>query len=250
MALSGPDRGELPPFRAAIVGLGQQAKEDHLPGLASSEFAELVAVCDLNAEVVREAQYAHGVNGYTDIAVLFESEQLDFVIVAVPHHAGREVIECAAKHGVHVLKEKPFATTLVEARDLARLCQDSGVELMVTLQRRFNPIYTTFCQLVDQIGRPFVVDAEYIFFADDPAPGWRGDVALAGGGCIIDMGYHMIDMLLWYFGLPIGVLAQFSANARPDLSYDAEDTASLLLAYESGMFGTVLREFNLWKHLR
>ncbi|MGH8933230.1 MAG: Gfo/Idh/MocA family protein [Egibacteraceae bacterium] len=93
----------------------------------------------------------------------------------------------------------------------------------VTLQRRFNPIYTTFCQLYDQIGRPFVLDAEYTVYTDDPASGWRGDVSLAGGGCIIDMGYHMIDMLLWYFGLPDRVLAGFSAAARPDLDYDAED---------------------------
>lgn len=223
-----------------MIGLGKQAREDHLPGLLGSEFAELVAVCDVDAETVREIQYEQRVHGYTNFRELFESEDLDFVIVAVPHFAGRDVIECALERGVHVLKEKPFATSLAEAYGLVRLCEDAGVELMVTLQRRFNPIYTTFCQLYDQIGRPFVIDAEYTIYTEDPASGWRGEVSLAGGGCIIDMGYHMIDMLLWYFGLPDRVLADFSAAARPDLYYDAEDTASILFGYDSGLFGTVL----------
>ncbi|MFJ2808047.1 Gfo/Idh/MocA family oxidoreductase [Kitasatospora sp. NPDC087271] len=57
---------------------------------------------------------------------------LDFVIVAVPHHAGRAAIEECAVRGVHVLKEKPFATSLPEARELASICQQAQVELMVT----------------------------------------------------------------------------------------------------------------------
>jgi predicted dehydrogenase len=66
-------------------------------------------------------------------------EALDLVVVCVPHHIGRQVVECAAEHGVHVLKEKPFATSLADARELAETCAGAGIELMVTLQRRFNP---------------------------------------------------------------------------------------------------------------
>lgn len=101
------------------------------------------------------------------------------------------------------------------------------------------PIYSTFHQLYDQIGQPFLIDAAYTMSVD-PAAGWRGQRCLAGGGCIIDMGYHVIDMLLWYFGLPDRVLAQYSATARPELDYDAEDTAYILFGFDSGLVGTVL----------
>lgn len=74
----------------------------------------------------------------------------------------------------------------------------------------------------------------------DPSDGWRGRTAQAGGGCIIDMGYHLIDMLLWYFGLPDRVLADMSMNARPDRSYDAEDTALIHFSYDSGLYGSLL----------
>ncbi|WP_326829617.1 Gfo/Idh/MocA family oxidoreductase [Streptosporangium sp. NBC_01810] len=227
-------------LRAGVVGLGKQALDDHIPGLRSSDGAELVAICDENSEIVREHQYQLRVNGYTDFREMFRTEQLDMVIVTVPHHIGRTVIETAAEYRIHVLKEKPFATSMSEAQELAKQCEESGIQLMVTLQRRFNPIYTSFTQLADQIGTPFVVDAQYTLFIDDPSEGWRGLTAKAGGGCIIDMGYHLIDMILWYFGLPDRVLADVSVGARPDREYDAEDTALIHFGYDSGLYGSLL----------
>lgn len=226
-------------LRAGIVGLGRQARDDHLPALLASDMVDLVAVCDTDVQRVAEVRGEFEVAGHHDVTAMLASEDLDFVVVAVPHQSGREVITAAAEHRVHVLKEKPFATSLTEARELAVTCARSGVELMVTLQRRFNPIYSTFHQLYDQIGQPFLIDAAYTMSVD-PAAGWRGQRCLAGGGCIIDMGYHVIDMLLWYFGLPDRVLAQYSATARPELDYDAEDTAHILFGFDSGLVGTVL----------
>lgn len=227
-------------LRAGVIGLGRQALDDHIPGLLGSDGAELVAVCDADTTVLLEQQYRLGVVGYPDVEAMFASEELDFVIVCVPHHAGRQIIESAAGHGVHVLKEKPFATSLIEAKGLVAHCEQAGVELMVTLQRRFNPIYTSFTQLADQIGTPFVVDASYTLHTADPSDGWRGHTAHAGGGCVIDMGYHLIDMLLWYFGIPDRIVADISTSARPDRNYDAEDTALVHFGYDSGLYGSLL----------
>lgn len=227
------------PLRAAVVGLGKQSLEDHIPALVGNSDVELVAVCDPDGRQVHALPTGYDGPMYRDVSHMIEVERPNFLVVAVPHHAGGQVVEAAARAGVHVMKEKPFATNLDEARRLAELCKKSGIELMVTLQRRFNPIYSTFPQLLDQIGRTFFVEGTYTMNVD-PAAGWRGSTAKAGGGCIIDMGYHMIDMLLWYFGLPDRVSAQFSAVARPDLEYDAEDTASISFSYDSGPFGTLL----------
>jgi predicted dehydrogenase len=227
-------------MRAGVVGIGKQALSDHIPGLLAADSAELAAICDEDPEVVREQRYQLRVPGYTDFREMLASENLDLVVVTVPHHAGRQVIEAAAGSHVHVLKEKPFATSADEARELAGICEKAGIQLMVTLQRRFNPIYTSFVQLADQIGTPFVVDAQYTMHIPDPSEGWRGLAAKAGGGCIIDMGYHLIDMILWYFGQPDRILADISALARPDRDYDAEDTALIHFAYDSGLYGSLL----------
>ncbi|MFJ8430786.1 Gfo/Idh/MocA family protein [Kitasatospora sp. NPDC094019] len=226
--------------RVAVIGLGHQALEDHLPGLLGSSRAELVAICDNNPGTLRQRQEALRVPGFTRAGELLDALSPDFAVVAVPHHAGREVVQECAARGVHILKEKPFATSVEEARELARVCEAGQVELMVTLQRRFNPIHSSVAGLLDQIGTPFLIDGQYTFHTDDPGGGWRGNVRQAGGGCIIDMGYHLIDLLLWYFGMPNRVIAEFSTAAVPGAGYDAEDTAVIQLGYDTGLYGSVL----------
>ena len=161
-------------LKSAIIGLGHQAIEDHIPGIKDSQFASLEAICDVNEKKLKEWKDKLGVPGFTDYGELFDSIDLDFIIAAVPHNEYRGIIEEAAKRHLHVLKEKPFARNLEEALYFKKLCDENDIELMVTLQRRFNPIYTTFFQLKDQIGEPFFVDMKYTLFVDKPHEGWRG----------------------------------------------------------------------------
>ncbi|MFC4516309.1 Gfo/Idh/MocA family protein [Streptomyces ehimensis] len=226
--------------RAAVVGLGVQARKDHLPGLVECRLADLVAVCDVDTGQAAAVAGTWQVPGYTDLPAMLDAVRPDFVIAAVPHHAGREVVETCAGAGVHVMKEKPFATDPHEAADLAALCGKAGTELMVTVQRRFHPVYAAALQMLEQVGTPYLVEGRYTFHCPDPAAGWRGRAQLAGGGCLADMGYHLIDLLLWYLGLPDRVLADTSYAAAPGADYDAEDTALVHLAYDSGLYGSLL----------
>lgn len=226
-------------LKSAVVGLGHQAIEDHIPGLRDSQFASLEAICDIDEEKLKEWQDKLKVPGFTNYKELFDSTELDFVVAATPHDVYRGIIEEASKRHLHIFKEKPFARNLEEALYFKKLCDEGGIQLTTTLQRRFNPIYTTFFQLKDQIGDLFFVDVKYTIFVEGPHEGWRGQRDSAGGGCIVDMGYHMIDMIIWYFGLPDNVHAEFSAKAKPEEKYDAEDTAFVLFSYEDGLHGSL-----------
>lgn len=229
-------------LKAAVIGVGHQGIEDHIPSLTDSSMADLVAICDSNPASLEKARRELGVEvpGFADCRELFAQTEMDFVIVALPHGEYGDVIEEASRHSVHILKEKPFARNLEEAMFIKRACDERGIKLMTTLQRRFNPIYTSFPQLVDQIGAPFFLDIRYTLFVDEPGAGWRGSRSLAGGGCIIDMGYHMIDLLIWYFGLPTSVHAECSTNAVCEEAYDAEDTAAIDFSFESGLHGVMI----------
>ncbi|GAA2127579.1 Gfo/Idh/MocA family oxidoreductase [Streptomyces synnematoformans] len=226
--------------RAAVVGLGSQAREDHLPALVDCQFARLAAVCDTDKTAVGGQAVSWRVPGYTSLVRMLAEVRPDFVIAAVPHHAGRQVIETCAAAGVHVMKEKPFATNPAEAAELAAACAKADIVLMVTVQRRFHPIYTAALQLLEQIGTPYLVEGRYTFRCPDPSAGWRGQRTLAGGGALMDMGYHLIDLLIWYLGLPDRVLADLSTAAAPHADYDAEDTALVHLSYDSGLYGSLL----------
>ncbi|GAB3671814.1 Gfo/Idh/MocA family oxidoreductase [Saccharopolyspora tripterygii] len=201
--------------RVGVIGLGHQARTDHLPAVTASDHVELAAICDSDPDTLANVGREYTVPAYRDAAAMFTEQNLDFVVVAVPHHAGAPIIRTAAEHGVHVLKEKPLATSLPEARALAACSAEAGIEVMVTMQRRFNPIYVAFNDLAERVGRLYHLHATYTLSVN-PADGWRGHARLAGGGCLLDMGYHV------------------------EYDYDAEDTATLTLGYNSGMVGTVL----------
>lgn len=228
-------------LKVALIGVGKQSIEDHLPALKNSTMVELTAIQDIDPKVAKEWGNKLGVAAYTSLPDLLKRHKVDFAIVAVPHDQYIKIIEELAKNHVHILKEKPLALNFDESLKMRNIILKSNVELMVTLQRRFNPIFSTFTQLMKRIGQPFFVEAKYTMFVDNPDKGWRGKKDSAGGGCLIDMGYHIIDLIIWYFGLPDNLHAEFRTLAKPLKYYDAEDTATVLFRYsEKGLFGTLL----------
>lgn len=224
-------------YRAAVIGLGKQAKDTHIPALIESQRAELVAVCDTNQAQSERIASELDVRGYADHVKMLDSEHLDFVIVAAPHNAHSLIAADAAARSVHIIQEKPVALSAAEASELVHMAGAAHIEIMIATQRRFSPIYTSFFHMADSIGSPFFLDARYTMYVTEPHAGWRGSRSLAGGGCIIDMGYHLIDLMTWYFGLPASVSATLSARAVEGQVYDAEDTASLLLTWRNGLHG-------------
>lgn len=229
-------------LKVGVIGLGKQALDDHIPALFAVDDVELVAVADINKNKLDKFLAEHpSVRGYKNAHDLYESNILDFVIIVLPHHLHLEATKEALQKNIHVLKEKPFAISLSDAREINAMAQEHNCQVSVTLQRRFNPIYETFFQLVEKIGQPFYIEVKYTLFVENPDEGWRGDKNLAGGGCLIDMGYHMIDLLIWYFGLPDGVFAEISCHAKDRCNYTAEDSAGLFFTYKNkGMWGTLL----------
>jgi len=227
-------------FNVGIIGLGHQASEDHIPGVLSSDLVELKAVCDIDNVKVKEYEEKLGVNGYTSYIEMINKEILDFVIIATPHWTHKKIIEDVARKGIHILKEKPFAENLKDAFEIKEICDNNKIKLMITLQRRFNPIYNSFIQLIDQIGKVSLIEMKYTFFVEDPHKGWRGMKKTAGGGCVLDMGYHIVDMLLWYFGLPDEVYAALSSVQINNDGADVEDEALVVFKYDKKINGSLI----------
>ncbi len=229
-------------MKVGVIGLGHQSLEDHIPAIKSSQDVELVGVVENDKKKLKLFLGENkGIKGFDNFNDLIKKTKPDFVVIAVPHYLHYEIAKKAIENKVHILKEKPFAISLKEARELDNLARRNNVQISVTLQRRFNPIYSTFFQFIDKIGTPFYVEAKYTFFTDKPHKGWRGEKKLAGGGCLIDMGYHMIDLLMWYFGLPDLIFSETSCNAKEDINYDAEDTSQVLFRYcERNLWGSLL----------
>lgn len=115
---------------------------------------------------------------------------------------------------------------------------------MVAVMRRFHPVFTTFWQMRRQIGRVYAIEARQSLNIERLDLGWRASRAQAGGGALLDLGYHLIDLFQWYFGLPSTVSARTGNAAREKQNYDVEDTAFVLFDYVkeniSAVSGTIV----------
>lgn len=178
------------------IRLGRQFVE-----LADSE---LVALADVDAEGLREAGEELGVPEsaqYTDYEEMLDTESLDAVGIATPNGLHYEQATAALDRDLHVLCEKPLATTVTDALELTQRAEANDQTVMVGYQRHLNPAYSLARErwaLGDRDPR-FVTGEithdwrSYYEMMDD----WRMDPELSGGGHLINVGTHVIDAILW-----------------------------------------------------
>lgn len=223
------------PVSLIVVGLGHQSVDDHLPAIRQTDMLRLLGVIDVDSSRARAIGAAEGVPFAGDTTTLLANleEPPDAALVAVPHASYLPLIAELVEHGIHIIKEKPFATSIADAVALSRLVAASEVSLQVTLQRRFNPVYRSFEQLIKRIGKLHSIEARYTMNVCQLDEGWRASRLFAGGGALIDLGYHYIDLIVWYFGLPDSVMCRMSRGNRDGQAYDVEDTALMQFAYNT-----------------
>jgi len=217
----------------SIVGLGNQAQKEYLPIVINSKEYELISICDTNQKTLDNTLNNYKVKGFDSIEKLLKYKKPDLVIIAIPHKYYLDVIKKFAKEGVHIIKEKPFATSMEEAIELDKVIKDNSIFLGITLQRRFNPMFIEFKNQIQNIGKIFLIEGIYGLNIPKLDEGWRAEYDLAKGGALLDMGYHSIDLLIWYMGLPNSITARMSRGNRENQIYDVEDTVSLNFEYNN-----------------
>lgn len=216
-----------------VIGLGHQSIEDHLPAIRESKKYNLVGVVDIDEEHAKKiAKEYDTVSAQTYLKLRSKiSIKIDVALIAVPHSEYLKIIKEVAADKVDIIKEKPFAISLKEASELKDIVEKNNISLFVTLQRRYNPIFKSFEQLVKRIGKIYAIEARYTMNIADISIGWRAVKDVAYGGALADMGYHYVDLLVWYFGLPDSITCKISTGNRKNQQYDVEDTAFIDFSY-------------------
>lgn len=139
--------------RIGIVGIGWWATFNHIPTIAETPEAEVVAICDLDKERLRIAGEKFGIaNRYTDLAAMLAAERLDGIMISTPHVAHTAPAIAALDAGAHVLIEKPMATTAADGRAIAAAARKAGREVLVPTGLNFEE-YTTRAREWVQSGR-------------------------------------------------------------------------------------------------
>ena len=211
-----------------------------------SDVMEPVAVCDNNAEIAKRVADEFKVDAHTDYKELCKRGDLDAVIMALPHYLYGEVVTYALENGLLVFKEKPFAKTLSDAKMMVDAAKKNKKQLFLAGQNKFSPTFIKGTEIVDSgaLGDLFLTRGTIIYRwggAIDGVWSWRGKEELSGGVAIIDAGWHILDMVHWYRGLPSAVYASTGTmKGAPKADYDVDDKAILILEYPDGGIASIV----------
>lgn len=248
-------------LKIGIIGSGGIAQACHMPGYASMpDLCEMVAVCDVNPDAAKKAAEAFGVPKiYSDYRRLIDDMEIDAVSVATPNAYHLQPTVEALQAGKHVLCEKPLAMNAEEGKQMCRAAKDAGKILQVGLQLRFSGPALFMKQFIDQghMGQIYYARAQALRRRGVPGWGVFIDKEKQGGGPLIDIGVHILDLTLTMMGYPKPVSASGKTwdylGKNPDLynawgDYDrskftVEDFAVGLIKFEDGSTVTLESSF-------
>jgi len=239
-------------LKIGIIGSGSIAQVNHMPAYASMpDLCEIVAVCDVNPETAQKAAEKFGVaKTYVDYRKLLEDPEIDAVTIATPNAFHLHPTVDALKAGKHVLCEKPLAMNAAEAKLMCRAAKEAGKILQVGLQLRFSGPAIFLKQYIDHghMGQIYYARAQALRRRGVPSWGVFIDKEKQGGGPLIDIGVHILDLTLSFMGYPKPVSVSGATwhhlGKNPDLAnawgdYDrgkftVEDFAVGLIKFQDG----------------
>jgi predicted dehydrogenase len=228
-------------LRVGLIGCGKIARM-HAQGFqTASDLAEVVVCCDEREEQAQAMALSLGsaeaVTRWQDVV---EREDIDAVDVCLPHYLHAPVVISAVQAGKHVLVEKPLATNLAEAMAMVDAADQAGTVLMVGQHQRFMPDHRHIKALLDKgvIGRVLAVrvDGSQLLSDEYPSGHWLFSKAQAGGGIVISVAVHKIDLLRYLLG-EIRRVASFQSISGLNVGMEGEDIAAISLEFENRTVG-------------
>lgn len=252
-------------IKVGVIGVGS-ISHCHITGYLANPDVELYAFCDINEEQLKAMGEKYGVERlYTKAEDMLALPEIDAVSVCTWNAAHAPCTIAALNAGKHVLCEKPMAMSVEEGLAMQEAAEKNGKLLMIGFVRR----YGNDCKILkdfidnDHFGDLYYTKATYLRRNGNPG-GWFGDLRYSGGGPLIDLGVHVIDLVRYLLGNPKPVsvyAATFKklldrpgikdkagytpSHAIPDLKCDVEDMATALIRFDNGAVLNVEASFSL-----
>lgn len=239
------------PIKVGIIGCGAIGQRRHIPEIVANPDAKLVAICDANEARVKEIAAQYGCKAYTDYKQMLASEKLDAAIVCGPNklHAPQTLDVLAA--GLHVLCEKPMATTREEAQAMIAAAKKAGKNLMVGHNQRLMAPHVCAKRILDsgRLGKvlsfrtAFAHPGPEYWSVDNNANTWFFKKGVASMGVTGDLGVHKADLVRWLLGQEFtevsAVITTLDKRYPDGTLIDIDDNAILTLKSKDGVVGTV-----------
>jgi UDP-N-acetyl-2-amino-2-deoxyglucuronate dehydrogenase len=230
-----------------ILG-GGSISETHARAAAAVPDLRVVAVCGRDAARVSALAEKHGAAPFTDVEAFLRHRPMEIVAIGTPSGVHADDVEAAARHGLHVLCEKPLDVTTARIDRMLAAVERAGVTLGVFFQDRSTPdlMDVKDALVAGRLGRPILADARVKWYRPPEYYAqslWRGTWALDGGGALMNQGVHTVDLLLWLLGDVRRVYARTLAALH---AIEVEDTAVAVLEFANGAVATLEATTAAW----
>lgn len=229
-----------------VIGCGGIADRRTIPGMMLANNAELVAVMDANMDAAKKVKEKYNATyAFDTVEELLALEEIEAVYIASPVFCHKEQALAAAKAKKHILLEKPMALTSQDSEEILEACEQAGVKVGVGLMMRFHSYHQKMKELISEgkLGEIVSMRAQLTCWYPEIEGNWRQNKKLSGGGALMDMGIHCIDLLQYISGLQAKEVAGFAGNQT--FQYNADDSASVVMKMKNGAFAYVDANFNI-----
>src|SRR5690625_1752985 len=232
-------------LKVGVIGCGSIAKFRHLPEYEGNKDVEIVAVCDIIEERVKETAEVYGAKAYTDYKELLADDSIDVISVCLPNYLHAPVSIAASNAGKHVLCEKPMATSREEAEAMIEAAAKNNKKLMIGHNQRFVSSHEKAREIIasGEIGKIYSFRTAFGHpgpeaWSIDGRDSWFFNKEEAFIGAMGDLGVHKTDLMRYILGEEFVETAGFvETNAKADT--DIDDNAVCVLKTESGIIGTL-----------
>ncbi len=227
-------------IRIAVVGCGRIAK-NHFASIKSHvDSTELVAVCDIDQQVLASTIQEHGVKGYQRLEDMLQQEQLDLVVLCTPSGLHSAQAQLVAKYKINVMTEKPMATRWHDGVNMVKACDEALVRLFVVKQNRRNATLQLLKSAVEKerFGRIYMVNINVFWTRPQEyydSAKWRGTWEF-DGGAFMNQASHYVDLVDWLIG-PVESLQAYTGTLARNI--EVEDTGVVSVKWRSGALGSM-----------
>lgn len=232
-------------LKVGVIGCGSISQYRHLPEYEANPYVQIVAVCDSNKKRAKEIANKYGVNMYTDYNELINCEELDAVSVCTPNDLHASISIVALQSGIHVLCEKPMATSKKDAEMMIEAAEKSGKKLMIGHNQRFVTSHQKAKQLIEngEIGKIYSFRTAFGHsgpenWSVDGKESWFFKKDEAFLGAMGDLGVHKADLIRYILNEEITEVGAFVETSAKTFS-NVDDCAVCMLKSESGIIGTL-----------
>ncbi|MCW4003196.1 MAG: Gfo/Idh/MocA family oxidoreductase [Candidatus Bathyarchaeota archaeon] len=232
--------------KLGIIGLGFVGQL-HLKHGLKLENATVEAVADTSPKALQKAKELGVKKVFVDYTDMLAGSQVDAVLISLPTHLHLKCARQAAEAKKDIFLEKPIAITVEEAKEVIAVAEHNSVKLMLGYPLRFNKKFLKVKEdmangllgNVENAHATYISSGPFFHRADDhtpvPVPDWWFNTELTGGGALMDLGCHVINLLRWLFGEVVDIKSQFGYR----FNMHFEDSAMCLARFASGSVAAI-----------